>query len=46
MGHPAGLALETLRQIDAITYENEFQLEVPADKITRGGLSGSPLFRG
>ena len=45
MGHPAGLALETLRQIDAITYENEFQLEVPADKITRGGLSGSPLFR-
>ena len=44
MGHPAGLPLETLRQIDAITYENEFQLEVPADKITRGGLSGSPLF--
>ena len=44
MGYPLGLQMETLRQIDAITYENEFQLEVPADKITRGGLSGSPLF--
>ena len=45
MGHPKGLPLETLRQSDPITYQNQFQLEVPADKITRGGLSGSPVFR-
>ena len=45
MGHPKGLPLKTLRQSDPITYQNQFQLEVPADKITRGGLSGSPVFR-
>ena len=45
MGHPKGLALETLRQTDPITYHNEFQLEVPVDRITQGGLSGSPVFR-
>ena len=44
MGHPAGLPLETLYQTDPIAFQDEFQLEVPADKITRGGLSGSPLF--
>ena len=44
MGHPAGLPLETLYQTDPIAFEDEFQLTVPADKITRGGLSGSPLF--
>ena len=44
MGHPAGLPLETLYQTDPIAFQDEFQLTVPADKITRGGLSGSPLF--
>ena len=44
MGHPAGLPLETLYQTDPIAFQDEFQLMVPADKITRGGLSGSPLF--
>ena len=37
MGHPKGLALETLCQTDPITYHNEFHLEVPVDRITRGG---------
>ena len=45
MGHPGGLALETLRQTDPVTYQNDFHLEVPADRMTRGGLSGSPVFR-
>ena len=45
MGHPGGLALETLRQTDPITFQDEFQLTIPADKVTRGGLSGSPVFR-
>ena len=45
MGHPLGLRMEVLRQTEPITYHNEFQLEIPADKITRGGLSGSPVFR-
>ncbi len=45
MGHPLGLPMETLRQTDPITYQNDFHLEVPADRITRGGLSGSPVFR-
>ena len=44
MGHPLGLRMEMLRQTEPITYHNEFQLEIPADKITRGGLSGSPVF--
>ena len=43
-GHPEGLPLETLRQTAPVTYRNEFHLEVPTDKITRGGLSGSPVF--
>ena len=46
MGHPGGLALETLRQTDPVTYQNDFHLEDPADRITRGGLSGSPVFPG
>ena len=46
MGHPLGLPMETLRQTDPITYQNEFHLEVPVHKITRGGHSGGPLFRG
>ena len=45
MGHPLGLPMETLRQTDPITYQNDFHLEIPADRITRGGLSGSPVFR-
>lgn len=45
MGHPEGLALETLRQSNPITYHNEFHLMVPVDRTTRGGLSGSPVFR-
>ena len=45
MGHPEGFPLETLRQTDPITYHNEFHLEVPVDGMTRGGLSGSPVFR-
>ena len=43
MGHPKGLPLETLRQTDP-TFQDEFQLTVSADKVTRGGLSGAPLF--
>ena len=45
MGHPMDLALETLRQTDPITYHDEFYLQVPVDRITRSGLSGSPVFR-
>ena len=45
MGYPKGLALETLRQTDPITYHNEFHLEVPVDRITISGISGSPIFR-
>ena len=45
MGHPEGLPLETLRQTDPIAFRDEFQLTVPADKVTRGGLSGAPVFR-
>ena len=45
MGHPLGLSMETLHQSDPISYQNDFQLEVPADRTTRGGLSGSPVFR-
>ena len=45
MGHPGGRALETLRQTDPIVFQDEFQFTIPADKITRGGLSGSPVFR-
>ena len=44
MGHPAGLPVETLRQTDPITFQDEFRLMVPADKVSRGGLSGAPLF--
>ena len=44
MGHPLGLPMEMLRQTNPIAFQDEFQLTVPADKITRGGLSGSPLF--
>lgn len=36
---------ETLRQTEPITYHNEFHLEVPVGRITRGGLSGSPVLR-
>ena len=45
MGHPLGLAMVTLRQTDPISYRNDFHLEVPVHKITRGGHSGGPLFR-
>ena len=45
MGHPLGRSMETLVQSAPITYRNEFHLEVPADRMTRGGLSGSPVFR-
>ena len=45
MGHPLGRSMETLRQSAPISYWNEFHLEVPADRMTRGGLSGSPVFR-
>lgn len=45
MGHPKGLALETLRQTNPIAFQDEFQLTIPSDKVTRGGLSGSPVFR-
>ena len=44
MGYPLGLQMETLRQTDPITFQDEFQLTVSADKVTRGGLSGAPLF--
>ena len=44
MGHPEGLPLETLHQTDPVTYRDEYHLEIPTDKITRGGLSGSPVF--
>ena len=45
MGHPEGHPLETMRQTEPITFQEEFQLTVPVDKISRGGLSGAPLFR-
>lgn len=45
MGHPMGLALETLRQTDPITYHDELFLQVSVDRMTREGLSGSPVFR-
>ena len=44
MGYPLGLRMETLRQTDSITFQDEFQLTVPVDKISRGGLSGAPVF--
>ena len=44
MGYPLGLRMETLRQTDPITFQDEFQLTVPVDKISRGGLSGAPVF--
>ena len=45
MGHPLGRSMETLFQSAPISYWNEFHLEVPADRMTRGGLSGSPALR-
>ena len=37
--------METLRQTDPITFQDSFQFTFPADKVTRGGLSGSPVLR-
>ena len=45
MGYPLGQRIEILRQTDPIAYQDEFQVLVPADRITQGGLSGSPVFR-
>ena len=43
MGYPLSLRMETLRQTDPITFQDEFRLMVAADKVTRGGLSRAPL---
>ena len=45
MGHPGGERMQTLRQTDPVAYQNAFHLEVATDTTTRGGTSGSPVFR-
>ena len=46
MGHPGGERMQTLRQTDPIAYQNEFHLwRSLQTRLTRGGTSGSPVFR-